>query len=93
MTVSRFRSILYTVAAIVSLTGLADATYLAVQALTGATRLRRIARLFPCAGQLLCEGWWNSASCVRHAGLLQRIQLRHVRGFRLCARANVCFSF
>jgi uncharacterized membrane protein len=37
MTVSRFRSILYTVAAIVSLAGLADATYLAVQALTGET--------------------------------------------------------
>src|SRR5213079_815111 len=37
MTVSRFRTILYTVAAIVSLAGLADATYLAVQALTGET--------------------------------------------------------
>jgi uncharacterized membrane protein len=37
MTVSRFRTILYMVAAIVSLAGLADATYLAVQALTGET--------------------------------------------------------
>jgi hypothetical protein len=37
MTVSRFRSILYTLAAIVSLAGLTDATYLAVQALTGET--------------------------------------------------------
>ena len=37
MTVSRFRTILYTVAAIVSLAGLADATYLSVQALTGET--------------------------------------------------------
>ena len=37
MTVSRFRTILYTVAAIVSLAGLADATYLTVQALTGET--------------------------------------------------------
>jgi uncharacterized membrane protein len=37
MTVSRFRTVLYTVAAIVSLFGLADATYLAVQALTGET--------------------------------------------------------
>jgi uncharacterized membrane protein len=37
MTVSRFRSILYVVAAIVSLAGLADATYLSVQALTGET--------------------------------------------------------
>ena len=37
MTVSQFRTILYTVAAIVSLAGLADATYLAVQALTGET--------------------------------------------------------
>ena len=37
MTASRFRTILYTVAAIVSLAGLADATYLSVQALTGET--------------------------------------------------------
>ena len=35
MTVSRFRTIIYIVAAIVSLAGLADATYLTVQALTG----------------------------------------------------------
>ena len=37
MTLSRFRTILYTTIAIVSLAGLADATYLAVQALTGET--------------------------------------------------------
>jgi len=37
MTLSRFRTILYTVAAIVSLAGLADAAYLSVQALTGET--------------------------------------------------------
>jgi uncharacterized membrane protein len=37
MTVARFRTTLYTLAAIVSLAGLADATYLAVQALTGET--------------------------------------------------------
>jgi uncharacterized membrane protein len=37
MTASRFRTILYTVAAIVSLAGVADATYLTVQALTGET--------------------------------------------------------
>jgi uncharacterized membrane protein len=37
MAVSRFRTILYTVAAIVALAGLADATYLTVQALTGET--------------------------------------------------------
>ena len=37
MTVSRFRTIIYFVAAIVSLAGLADATYLTVQALTGET--------------------------------------------------------
>jgi uncharacterized membrane protein len=37
MTVSRFRTILFTVVAIVSLAGLADATYLTVQALTGET--------------------------------------------------------
>jgi uncharacterized membrane protein len=37
MTVSRFRSILFTAVAIVAVIGLADATYLAVQALTGET--------------------------------------------------------
>lgn len=37
MTVSRFRTILYTVVAIAAVAGLADATYLAVQALTGET--------------------------------------------------------
>jgi uncharacterized membrane protein len=37
MTVPRFRNILLTIAAIVSLVGLADATYLSVQALTGET--------------------------------------------------------
>jgi uncharacterized membrane protein len=37
MTVARFRTIIYIVAAIISLVGLADATYLAVQALTGET--------------------------------------------------------
>jgi uncharacterized membrane protein len=37
MTASRFRTILYAVAAIVALAGLADATYLTVQALTGET--------------------------------------------------------
>jgi len=37
MTVSRFRTVLYTAVAIVSVAGLADATYLTVQALTGET--------------------------------------------------------
>src|SRR4029450_1552343 len=37
MTVSRFRTILFAVAAIVSLAGLADAGYLTLQALTGET--------------------------------------------------------
>ena len=37
MTVLRFRTILYTIVAIVALAGLADATYLTVQALTGET--------------------------------------------------------
>ena len=37
MTVSRFRTIIYAVAAVVSVVGLADATYLSVQALTGET--------------------------------------------------------
>jgi uncharacterized membrane protein len=37
MTSSRFRTVLYTAVAIVSMAGLADATYLTVQALTGET--------------------------------------------------------
>jgi uncharacterized membrane protein len=37
MTASRFRATLYTAVAIVSMAGLADATYLTVQALTGET--------------------------------------------------------
>ena len=37
MTVSRFRTILYTVVAIVAVAGLADATFLSVQALSGET--------------------------------------------------------
>src|SRR5213596_4293241 len=37
MTVSRFRAILYAATAIVALAGLADATYLSVQAFTGET--------------------------------------------------------
>src|SRR5436190_23048220 len=37
MTISQFRNILLTIAAIVSLAGLADAAYLTVQALTGET--------------------------------------------------------
>ena len=37
MSVSRFRTILYTLIAIVAVVGLADATYLTVQALTGET--------------------------------------------------------
>jgi uncharacterized membrane protein len=37
MTVSRFRTILYTIVAIVAVAGLGDATYLTVQALTGET--------------------------------------------------------
>src|SRR5258705_13172707 len=37
MSVSRFRTILYMIVAIVAMAGLADATYLTVQALTGET--------------------------------------------------------
>jgi two-component system copper resistance phosphate regulon response regulator CusR len=45
--------------------------------------------LFPCAGQLVCKGSWNTRCRIGIPGLLQRIQLRHVRGFRLCARATI----
>ncbi len=45
--------------------------------------------MFPCAGQLVRESSWGAPGRIRIAGLLQRIQLRHVRGFRRRARATI----
>ena len=41
------------------------------------------------SGKLVCKGSWNTGRSIRVAGLFQRIQLRHVRGFRLRARATI----
>jgi uncharacterized membrane protein len=60
MTVSRFQVMLYSIAAIVSLAGLADATYLTVQALTGET--------FTCGGSPDCFRVLGS-SYARIAGI------------------------
>ena len=53
MTVPRFRSILFTAVAIVAVVGLADATYLTVQALTGET--------ISCGGSPNCSQVLSSA--------------------------------
>jgi hypothetical protein len=49
-------------------------------------------RIVSCAGQFVGEGSRNTRLCIRVAGLLQRIQLRHVRGFWLRACATI-FQF
>ena len=93
MTVSRFRTIIYIVAAIVSLAGLADATYLTVQALTGETLgCGGSARLFQSPGQCVRQSSRNSRGLVWSACLFQRVYLRYVRGIRLRARAHISHS-
>ena len=82
MTVSRVRVALYTIAAIVSLAGLADATYLTVQALTGET--------LTCGGspdcfRVLGSAYARVAGSVRLPGILLRLQPGDVRG--LCIQA------
>ena len=91
MTVSRFRMIIYIVAAIVSLAGLADATYLTVQALTGETLGCGDRQLFQGPRQVR-ESSRNSARLVWSACLFQCVHLRYVRGVRLRARAHISHS-
>ena len=90
MTVSRFRTIIYIVAAIVSLAGLADATYLSVQALTGET--------LGCGGSPDCFRVLGSAYArvagipVASFGVLAYFSVFTFATFaavRLCARANI----
>ena len=45
--------------------------------------------MFPSIRQFVCAGGRNSSGSVRHAGLLQRIYLRYIRGVRLRARENI----
>src|SRR5436309_1797942 len=56
------------------------------------TQLRRIARLFPCIGQFVCEGGRHSGRPALRACLLRCIYPRHVRGIWLRARANTSDS-
>ena len=93
MTVSRFRAILYTVVAIVAVAGLADATYLTVQALTGET--------LSCGGSPDCFRVLGS-SYAKVGGVpvallgafayFSVFSLRYIRGLWLCASTNVSYS-
>ena len=93
MTVSRFRTIIYIVAAIVSLAGLADATYLTVQALTGETLgCGGSPDCFKVLGSAYARVAGNSGRLVWSACLFQCVHLRYVRAVRLCARAHISHS-
>ena len=91
MTVSRFRTILYTIVAIVAVAGLADATYLTVQALTGET--------LSCGGSPDCFRVLGS-SYAKVGGVpvamlgafayFTCVHFRHIRSVRLLVGANVC---
>ena len=93
MTVSRFRTILYTVVAIVAVAGLADATYLTVQALTGET--------LSCGGSPDCFRVLGSSYAklggipVAMLGALAYftcVHFRHIRSVRLLVGAEVSYS-
>ena len=94
MSVSRFRTILYTVVAIVAVAGLADATYLTVQALTGET--------LSCGGSPDCFRVLGSSYAklggipVAMLGALAYftcVHFRHIRSVRLLAGAEIpCFD-
>jgi hypothetical protein len=84
MRVSRFRTILYTIVAIVAVAGLADATYLTVQALTGET--------LTCGGSPDCFRW-NSGGYPWSARLFHCVHFRHIRSVRLPTGAKIpCFD-
>ena len=91
MTVSRFRTILYIIVAIVAVVGLADATYLSVQALTGET--------LSCGGSPDCFRVLGSSYAklggipVAMLGALAYfsvVHFRHIRRVRLFMGAQVC---
>ena len=94
MSVSRFRTILYTIVAIVAVAGLSDATYLTVQALTGET--------LTCGGSPDCFRVLGSSYAklggipVAMLGALAYftcVHFRHIRSVRLRAGAEIpCFD-
>ncbi len=94
MTISRFRAILYTAVAIVAVVGLADATYLTVQALTGET--------LSCGGSPDCFRVLGSSyarlggipvAMLGAARLFHGVHFRHIRSVRLCTCAQIpCFD-
>ncbi len=77
MTGARSQVIFYTIAALIALAGLADATYLTVTHLTGEVCYRR----------------WNSDGSLRRSGLLRCFQLSPARRFWLHARPNFSDAF
>ena len=91
MTVSRFRTILYTIVAIVAVAGLADATYLTVQALTGET--------LSCGGSPDCFRVLGSSygklggipvAMLGALAYFTCVCFRHIRSVRLLMGAEVC---
>ena len=90
---SRSRIVLYTVAALISLAGLADATYLTVQSLTGETLVcGGSADCFRVLGSVYARIAGIPVATFGGCGLLRRVQLGHVRGFWLRACPQVFCS-
>ena len=92
MTISRFRTILYTGVAIVAVAGLADATYLTVQALTGETLSCGGSPDCFRVGQFVCQGGRNSGGPDRRAGILHRVYLRHIGSIPLLKGPEIPWS-
>ena len=94
MTVSRFRTILYTIVAIVAVAGLADATYLTVQALTGETlSCGGSPDCFRVLGSSYAQAGRNSGGHAWSARLFHGVHFRHIRSVRLLTGAEIsCFD-
>ena len=93
MTVSRFRTVLYTIVAIVAVAGLADATYLTVQALTGETlSCGGSPDCFRVLGSSYAQAGRNSGGHAWSARLFHGVHFRHIRSVWLRASANVSYS-
>ena len=91
MTVSRFRTILYTIVAIVAVVGLADATYLSrAGAHWRNPQLRRFAGLFSGIGQFVWQAGRNSGGHAWSARLFHGVYFRHIRSVRLLMGAEIC---
>jgi len=89
---SSSRIILYTVAAFIALAGLAAATYLTVQYLTGQTvACGGSASCFQVLGSVYARIAGIPVAAFGVVGLFQRVQFRDVRGLRLRAGPQVFY--